>query len=333
LRAGGFRGNVPRMPETHSYEQVRALFDAPLLDLVFRAAAVHREHHDPRAVQRCTLLSIKTGGCPEDCGYCPQSAHHDARVEREPLMDVDAVLGEARAAADAGATRFCMGAAWRSVRDGEEFDRVLAMVRGVRALGLEACVTLGMLTDDQARRLADAGLTAYNHNLDTSAEFYGKITTTRTYGDRLDTLRAVQDAGVSVCCGGILGIGETADDRARLLHTLAGLDPQPESVPINTLVKVAGTPLAEADPDPVDPLDVVRTVAVARILMPRSRVRLAAGRLQLTPETQALCFLAGANSIFFGERLLTTPNPQLDADAALLERLGLRVHEDEPARA
>jgi len=321
------------MPETHSYEQVRALFDAPLLDLVFRAAAVHREHHDPRAVQRCTLLSIKTGGCPEDCGYCPQSAHHDARVEREPLMDVDAVLGEARAAADAGATRFCMGAAWRSVRDGEEFDRVLAMVRGVRALGLEACVTLGMLTDDQARRLADAGLTAYNHNLDTSAEFYGKITTTRTYGDRLDTLRAVQDAGVSVCCGGILGIGETADDRARLLHTLAGLDPQPESVPINTLVKVAGTPLAEADPDPVDPLDVVRTVAVARILMPRSRVRLAAGRLQLTPETQALCFLAGANSIFFGERLLTTPNPQLDADAALLERLGLRVHEDEPARA
>jgi biotin synthase len=302
------------MPESPTFDTVRALFDEPLLELVFRAAAVHRAHHDPRAVQRCTLLSIKTGGCPEDCGYCPQSAHNEAP-------------------ADAGATRFCMGAAWRSAKAGEEFERVLAMVRGVRELGLETCVTLGMLDDEQARRLAEAGLTAYNHNLDTSAEHYGKIVTTRTYEERLDTLRAVQSAGVSVCCGGILGMGETVDDRARLLHTLATLEPQPESVPINTLVKVEGTPLAASDPAPVDPLDVVRTVAAARILMPRSRVRLAAGRLQLSAETQALCFLAGANSIFFGERLLTTPNPELDADVALLERLGLRVYEDEPARA
>jgi biotin synthase len=304
---------------------VRALFDRPLLDLVFDAAARHRAHHDPRAVQRCTLLSIKTGGCPEDCAYCPQSAHAPAPVASEPLLDRETVLAEAKAAREAGAQRFCMGAAWRSVRDGKEFDGVLDMVRDVAALGMEVCVTLGMLTEAQARRLKEAGLTAYNHNLDSSRRIYERIITTRTYDDRLATLENVAAAGLRTCCGGILGMGETADDRAEFLFTLASLDPQPESVPINVLVRVPGTPLEDA-PDQ-DPLEVVRTIAVARLLMPRARVRLAAGRLALSDEAQALCFLAGANSIFFGERLLTTPNPEVDRDVALLKRLGLEIRE------
>lgn len=309
---------------------VRALLDRPLLDLVFEAAAIHREYHDARRIQRCTLLSIKTGACPEDCAYCPQSARFNTGLKREALLDVDEVLAEARAAKEAGASRFCMGAAWREVRDNEDFESVLAMVRGVASLDMEACVTLGMLNDDQARRLREAGLTAYNHNLDTSESFYSEIITTRTYEDRLNTLDAVQRAGLSVCCGGILGMGESRDDRAAMLSTLAALDPHPESVPVNSLVKIPGTPLAE-QPD-LDPFEVVRVVAAARLLMPRARIRLAAGRRQMTDEAQALCFLAGANSIFFGERLLTTPNPGIDRDQALLERLGLEVASDEPAR-
>ncbi len=304
-----------------AHDRARALFDMPLLDLVFEAAKVHRAHHDPRAVQRCTLLSIKTGGCPEDCGYCSQSAHHASPVAPEPLMDRDTVRAAARAAAASGATRFCMGAAWREVKDGPAFDRVLDMVRDVAATGMEVCCTLGMLTKDQARRLREAGLTAYNHNLDTSEAFYGEIVSTRTYRDRLDTIRNVADARISVCCGGILGMGESREDRIDLLSTLASLDPQPESVPINALVRVKGTPLGEAAD--LDPFEVVRAVAAARILMPRARVRLAAGRLALSAEAQALAFLAGANSIFFGEKLLTTPNPGEDSDTALLERLGL----------
>ncbi|MGH7162692.1 MAG: biotin synthase BioB [Planctomycetota bacterium] len=301
----------------------RALFDRPLLDLVFEAAAVHRRHNDAREIQRCTLLSIKTGGCPEDCAYCPQSARFPTSVERQPLLDPEEVVREARAAAEAGAGRFCMGAAWREAKDGPDFDSVLRAVRGVAALGMEVCVTLGMLTAGQARRLKEAGLTAYNHNLDTSEAFYGRIITTRTYQDRLRTLRHVHDAGLAVCCGGILGMGESVDDRAELLQTLADMRPQPESVPVNVLVRVEGTPLA-GRPD-IDPFEVVRAVAVARVLMPRARVRLAAGRLSLSDEAQTLCFLAGANSIFFGERLLTTPNPDIDRDRALLAKLGLAL--------
>ncbi|MCB9728858.1 MAG: biotin synthase BioB [Deltaproteobacteria bacterium] len=301
--------------------EVLELYARPLLELVFDAQSVHRRHHDPRHIQRCTLLSVKTGGCPEDCSYCPQSAHHASALEATPLMAVEDVLATARAAREAGASRFCMGAAWRSARRGPAFDDVLAMVRGVRELGMEACVTLGMLSDEQAQALADAGLSAYNHNLDTSAEHYGRVITTRTYEERLETLQRVADAGVSVCSGGILGLGETDADRAELLRTLANLTPHPESVPVNTLVRVAGTPLAEgAD---VDPLDVVRAVAVARILMPAARVRLSAGREALSREAQALCFLAGANSIFFGDKLLTTPNPPVDEDTRLLGDLGL----------
>jgi len=312
-----------------SLPSIEALFESPLLDLVHRAAQVHREHHDPREVQRCTLLSIKTGGCAEDCSYCPQSARYQTEVDAQALLTRAEVRTAAERAVKAGATRFCMGAAWREVRDGPQFEQVLGMVRDVRALGMEACVTLGMLTSDQASRLKEAGLTAYNHNLDTSEEFYGEIITTRTYDDRLRTLGHVQDAGLSVCCGGILGMGESDRDRASMLHTLASLDPQPESVPINALVRLEGTPLVN-QPD-LDPLAIVRMVAIARILMPRSRVRLAAGRMQLDASTQALCFLAGANSIFFGEELLTTPNPAIDEDTALLERLGLRTTEGEPA--
>jgi biotin synthase len=304
-----------------SRDEVAALYARPLLELVFEAQGVHRQHHDPRAIQRCTLLSVKTGGCPEDCGYCPQSAHHAAAVEATPLMSVPEVLAAARIAKQAGASRFCMGAAWRSAKRGPAFDSVLAMIRGVRELGMEACVTLGMLSDEQAQALADAGLSAYNHNLDTSAEHYAEIITTRTYEDRLQTLARVARTGVSVCSGGILGLGETTGDRGEMLRTLANLTPHPESVPINTLVRVAGTPLAEG-PE-VDPLDVVRAVAVARILMPKSRVRLSAGREGLSREAQALCFLAGANSIFFGDKLLTTPNPPVDEDTRLLSDLGL----------
>jgi len=302
--------------------EARDLYELPLLDLVFEAAGVHRAHHDPRVIQRCTLLSIKTGGCPEDCVYCSQSARHKTNVEPGTLLDRKTVRDSAERAAASGATRFCMGAAWREVRNGPRFDEVLGMVREVAATGMEVCCTLGMLTAEQARRLREAGLTAYNHNLDTSEAFYGRIITTRTYRDRLETLRHVADAGISVCCGGILGMGESREDRIALLETLASLDPQPESVPINALVPVPGTPLEEAPP--LDAIELVRAVAVARVLMPRARVRLAAGRLQLSDEAQALCFLAGANSIFFGHTLLTAPNPGEERDTSLFEKLGLR---------
>ncbi len=302
-----------------------ALFDKPLLDVVFEAATVHRAHHKPDELQLCTLLSIKTGGCPEDCAYCPQSNHHKTDVGKESLMDTDAVLATARQAAANGATRFCMGAAWREVTDGRAFDRVLTMVRGVRELGMEACVTLGMLTEDQAKRLKQAGLTAYNHNLDTSEEYYSRIITTRTYQDRLATLGHVAAAGIALCCGGILGMGESQEDRIKLLHTLASLDPQPESVPINALVPVEGTPLAHAAP--LDVFAWIRVIAVARILMPRAMVRLSAGRLSISREAQALAFLAGANAIFTGDKLLTTPNPEADQDHALMHALGLKGRE------
>ncbi len=303
-----------------SRPEVRALFDLPFPELMFRAQSVHRQNFDPSEVQISTLLSIKTGGCPEDCAYCPQSAHYDAGVHAEKLMATEAVLAEARAAKSAGASRFCMGAAWRSPKD-RDLDAVCAMVEGVKALGLETCATLGMLTGAQARRLKDSGLDYYNHNLDTSPEFYGEIITTRTYRDRLETLDHVREAGIHVCCGGIVGMGETREDRVGMIATLASLPVHPESVPINMLVKVAGTPLAgEAA---LDPIEFVRTIAVARICMPRSVVRLSAGREDMSEETQALCFLAGANSIFYGPKLLTTPNPGRDRDRELMDRLGL----------
>ena len=300
--------------------QVRALFELPFPDLMFRAQSVHRMHFDPRAVQISTLLSIKTGGCPEDCAYCPQSASYETGVEAEKLMSRDAVLKEARAAKGAGASRFCMGAAWRSPKD-RDLDAVCAMVEGVKALGLETCATLGMLTPAQAQRLKTAGLDYYNHNLDTSPDYYGTIITTRTYQDRLDTLAHVRDAGIAVCCGGIVGMGESVEDRIGMVATLASLPVHPESVPINMLVRVAGTPLAGGET--IDPIDFVRTIAAARIAMPKSVVRLSAGREDMSPETQALCFLAGANSIFYGAKLLTTPNPAPDRDLDLLNRLGL----------
>jgi biotin synthase len=292
---------------------------------------VHKRHHADGEVQLASLLSIKTGACPEDCKYCAQSAHYAKAtgLKREKLLDVAEVLDKARIAKDAGANRFCMGAAWREVKDGAEFDSVIEMVKGVRALGMEACVTLGMLSQAQARRLAEAGLTAYNHNLDTSPEFYGEIITTRTYQDRLDTLACVRKAGIEVCCGGIIGMGETIEDRARLLQTLANLAPHPESVPINALAAVAGTPLE--DRPPVDPLDLVRMVAAARIMMPLSRVRLSAGRRSLTKEAQILCFLAGANSIFYGDKLLTTANNDAADDLTLIEQAGLSVQAPFPA--
>jgi biotin synthase len=305
-----------------SIDYVRELYEAPFLKLISQASAVHRAHHDYDDVQLCTLLSIKTGGCPEDCAYCPQAARYHTDVEVQKLMTVDSVLAAAREAKESGSTRFCMGAAWREVRDNSDFDRVLDMVRGVRDMGLEACATLGMLTEEQAIRLKDAGLSAYNHNLDTSESFYSEIIHTREYDDRLRTLTHVQAAGISVCCGGIIGMGETADDRVSFLHRLANLDPYPESVPVNALVPVEGTPLAEQPP--IDPLEFVRMIACARILMPKARIRLSAGRLSLTDEAQALAFLAGANSIFTGEKLLTTGNPGYDRDLALLERLGVK---------
>jgi biotin synthase len=308
-------------------DQVAALYRTPVLELIRRASEVHRWHHAEDEVQVCVLLSVKTGGCPEDCGYCPQSAHYATGVKPQPLLDVDEVLTAARRAKDDGATRFCMGAAWREVRDGDPFDAVLAMIRGVKALGLEACCTLGMLTPDQARRLKEAGLDAYNHNLDSSAAFYDQIISTRTYGDRLRTLGYVREAGISVCCGGIIGMGETEDDRIDLLYTLASLPEPPESVPINALVAVAGTPLG-ARPR-VDIWEMVRMIATARILMPRSMVRLSAGRIHLSESEQALCFLAGANSIFAGEKLLTTPNPEVEGDRQMFARLGLKPR---PAR-
>ena len=303
-------------------EEVAEIYRTPLTSLVFLAQTVHRQFHPEDRVQTCQLLSIKTGGCPEDCAYCPQSAHYDAGVAREGLLDPEDVVNVAREAAGRGVTRFCMGAAWRHAPEGKEFEKVLQMVRGVSALGLEVCCTLGMLTERQAEQLKEAGLSAYNHNLDTSPEFYGSIITTRVYDDRLKTLAAVRKAGITVCCGGILGMGEREEDRIGMLTQLSNLRPHPESVPINMLVRVKGTPLANM-PE-LDPLEMVRTMATARILMPASRVRLAAGRKQLSPEAVTLCFLAGANSIFVGERLLTTPNPGRDEDEALLEALGMK---------
>ena len=302
--------------------EVEAIYRTPLPSLVFRAQTVHRQHHPEDRVQTCQLLSIKTGGCPEDCGYCPQSAHYDAGVGRESLLDPQHVVEVAKEAVGRGVTRFCMGAAWRQAPEGREFQKVLEMVRGVSALGLEVCCTLGMLSERQAEQLKEAGLSAYNHNLDTSPEFYGSIITTRVYDDRLRTLAAVRKAGITVCCGGILGMGEREEDRIGLLQQLATLNPHPESVPINMLVRVAGTPLASMPP--LDPLEMVRAIATARILMPESRVRLAAGRKQLSQEAVTLCFLAGANSIFVGEKLLTTPNPGRDEDDELLDTLGMR---------
>jgi len=313
-----FDAALPRHDWTR--EELRALFDLPLPELMFRAQSIHRANFDTAAVQISTLLSIKTGGCPEDCAYCPQSAEYDTGVRAEKLMPLDAVLAQARAAGEAGAGRFCMGAAWRSPKD-RDLAQVCAMIEGVKALGLETCATLGMLTATQARELKTAGLDYYNHNLDSSPEFYSEIITTRTYDDRLVTLGHVRAAGIHVCCGGIVGMGETREDRVGMIETLANLPTHPESVPINMLVRVAGTPLA--DVPPLDPIEFVRTVAVARIAMPQSMVRLSAGRESMSEEMQALCFLAGANSIFCGPKLLTTPNPAQDRDRALMSRLGL----------
>jgi biotin synthase len=315
-----------------SITEIEAIYTAALPDLIFRAQTVHRAHHRPDEVQGCMLLSIKTGGCPEDCAYCPQSAHYKTNVERTGLVSIEELTDAARRAQEQGATRFCMGAAWRDIPNGQPFDDVLSMVRTIRGMGMEACVTLGMLTQEQADALADAGLTAYNHNLDTSPEFYGSIITTRTYQERLDTLARVRKAGVTVCCGGIIGMGEDRTVRYGLLRQLAALDPHPESVPINLLMRVDGTPLANVAPE--DPLELVRTIATARILMPTSFVRLSAGRSTMTDEAQALCFLAGANSIFLGDRLLTTPNPGASHDERLLDRLGMRLTSAEaPAAA
>ncbi len=306
-----------------THADVAAIYHAPILELIARAGEVHRRHHEPGEVQVCVLLSVKTGGCPEDCGYCPQAARYHTAVDAEPLMDVMSVLSAARNAKQNGATRFCMGAAWREVKDNAQFDRVIDMVKGVKAIGgLEVCCTLGMLTEAQAARLKEAGLDAYNHNLDTSADHYGEIISTRTYDDRLETLGHVRDAGINVCCGGIVGMGETDDDRISLLHTLATLPEPPESVPVNALVAVEGTPLA--DRPKVAIWEMIRMIATARILMPQAMVRLSAGRVNMTEQDQALCFLAGANSIFAGEKLLTTANPDNDADRRMFANLGLR---------
>ena len=304
--------------------EIQSLLELPLVDLLWRAQQVHREAHpDGYHVQLASLLSVKTGGCEEDCAYCPQSMHHSSDVTAQPelQLQVDGVLQQARSARDAGAHRFCMGWAWREIREGAPFDAMLDMVRGVRELGMEACVTAGMLTDSQAERLAQAGLTSYNHNLDTSPEHYDQIISTRTYQERLDTLQRARDAGLSLCCGGIIGMGESRQDRASLLQVLAGLNPHPESVPINGLVAVEGTPLE--DQEPWEPLELVRMVAVARILMPHARVRLSAGREKLSQEAQILCLLAGADSIFYGDSLLTTSNPAVQADQALLAAAGV----------
>ena len=320
---------APALRHDWTVAEIEAIYTAPIPELIFRAQTVHRAYHRPGEVQGCSLLSIKTGGCPEDCAYCPQSAHYKTGVEREGLLSVESALQAAQSAKAQGATRFCMGAAWRDVPKGEPFERVLDMVRGVRGLGLEACCTLGMLTEEQASALAEAGLSAYNHNLDTSAEFYGEIISTRTYEDRLTTLDRVRRSGVTVCCGGIIGMGESRQERYRLLRELSTLDPHPESVPVNMLVRVEGTPLANQRA--VDPLELVRMIAAARILMPASMVRLSAGRLSLSDEAQALCFVAGANSIFMGDRLLTTPNPEADADRRLFDKLGMRLISAETA--
>jgi biotin synthase len=313
------------MPVRHDWtrDQIKGVYLLPLPELIFQAQVAHREFHKPEEIQLCRLLSIKTGACPEDCAYCPQSAHYETGLSRQELMDPADVLVAARRAKEDGATRFCMGAAWREVRDGKDFEAVLEMVSGVAELGMEVCCTLGMLSESQAQRLKGAGLTAYNHNLDTSPEFYGDIITTRVYEDRLRTISHVRNAGITVCCGGILGMGESEDDRIGLLQQLSNLDPHPESVPINMLVRAPGTPLERSEE--LDPILMVRTIATARILMPASRVRLAAGRQQMSREAVALCFLAGANSIFSGEKLLTTPNPAANEDEALLKNLGMRA--------
>lgn len=301
-------------------EEVRSLFELPLFELLYRAHGVHRESFAHHQVQVSTLLSVKTGACPEDCAYCPQSIRHDTGLPVDPLLEVDQVVARARVARESGATRFCMGAAWRNPKP-KQLAAVAEMVRRVRALGLETCATLGMLTAEQAQALREAGLDFYNHNLDTSEAYYPEIVTTRTYADRLRTLQHVRDAGLKVCCGGILGMGETREDRVALLHTLATLPAHPESVPVNQLVRVPGTPLADASP--LDPFEFVRVIAVARILMPGSHLRLSAGRTEMSAELQALAFFAGANSVFYGEKLLTTPNPDADGDMALFRRLGL----------
>jgi len=306
----------------YSVSDVRAIHDLPLPDLLLRAQQVHREHHRPNEVQLCSLLSVKTGGCPEDCAYCPQSSHYDTGVAHEKRLAVSTVVEAATRAQAAGATRFCMGSAGRNAQNGEAFESVLDMVRAVRGLGMEACITLGMLTDEQAQRLAEAGLTVYNHNVDTSREFYGNIIKTRTYDDRLATLARVRKAGIKVCSGGIIGMGESIDDRCAMLVTLANLDPPPESVPINALVPVPGTPLANQPP--VDALEMVRMIATARIVMPKTQVRLSAGRTALSREAQVLCFFAGANSFFFGDKLLVTGNPDVEADQKLLRDAGMR---------
>ena len=302
-------------------ETALKIYELSLPDLIFKAQSIHRETFDPNAVQRSTLLSVKTGGCPENCGYCPQSAHHKTGVEKHGLLPKDIVLDEAQKAKDAGSTRFCMGAAWREVKDGKEFDHIIDLVSSVSKMGMEVCCTLGMLSESQAQRLQEAGCHAYNHNLDTSPEFYGDIITTRVYDDRLRTLQNVRNAGITVCCGGIVGMGETIRDRLGLLVQLATQTPHPESVPINMLMRIEGTPLA--DQPPVDPIEFVRMIATARIMMPKSMVRLSAGRTQMTDEMQALCFIAGANSIFAGDKLLTADNPGEDHDNALMKKLGM----------
>lgn len=329
MNGNGVNGTASELRYDWSVDEVLGILKLPLLELVHHAQSVHRAYHEEGTVQLASLLSIKTGSCPEDCKYCPQSAHYakDTGLEKESLLDVDEVLDSAKTAKDAGATRFCMGAAWREVKDGPDFDKVLKMVSGVREMGMEACVTLGMLNDDQAKRLADAGLTAYNHNLDTSPEFYSQIITTRTYDDRLDTISSVRKAGITVCSGGIIGMGESDRDRASMLQVLASMSPHPESVPINALVPVSGTPLAHRTP--VEPMEMVRMIATARIIMPKSRVRLSAGRQSLSKEAQILCLMAGANSIFYGEKLLTTPNPDVEQDVAMIREAGLKILETE----
>lgn len=318
------------MKKTHTLDEIREIYDLPFTTLIFRAQQVHQRHQDPAGVQLCTLQSIKTGKCPENCSYCPQSAHYPTEVEVEPLMDVEDIVGKAAEAKAGGASRFCMGAAWRDVRDGPQLDSVLKTVREVSDLGLEVCCTMGMLREDQAMRLKEAGCAVYNHNLDTSREFYPEIITTRTYDERLTTLKNVRKAGLEVCAGGILGMGESTEDRLKLLKELADLDPHPDSVPINALVPVPGTPLENVAP--VSSFEFVRIIATARIIMPRSIVRLSAGRTEMSAETQALCFLAGANSIFLGEKLLTTPNPEKSDDFRLLQDLGLHSLDPEKAR-
>ncbi len=304
-----------------SLEEIYGIYNLPLLELIFKAATVHKKYNDTAEVQVCTLLSIKTGGCVEDCAYCPQAARYNTGVNVHALMQKDEVLRYAQKAKDAGSTRFCMGAAWREVRDNKDFDRVIEMVKGVNELGMEVCCTLGMLSETQAHKLANAGLYAYNHNLDTSSEYYSEIITTRTYNDRLQTLDNVRKAGVSVCCGGIIGLGETHEDRIKMLHTLSTMPEHPESVPINALVAIAGTPLE--DNDKVDVWDMMRMIATTRVLMPKAMVRLSAGRTSMSISEQALCFMAGANSIFAGDKLLTTPNPSFEEDNAMFRLLGL----------